>query len=446
MDVDLVNQLGKADLAELGARIRGLRRAKSLTQEDLAAGEVTVGYISRIEAGQRRPDVRLLELFAEQLGTTAEFLVTGEESEAKEDIERLTAAAISWALESGDAAEAHRLVDQLLDSASDAAGRRRAQLLYAKALEAQGHSQDAIQQLEAVAAEAEGADLAEAAIALSRCYRETGELDRAITAGEKALSWWHEHELDATDEAIQLTVTVAAAYFERGDTNYAVRLCRTACDRAEESGSPLAQAAAYWNASIMESRRGATESAVALAESALSLLKARSGERNFARLQLQLGIMLLRLDPPQVDEAAQLLATARQNLVQHGGSEIDIATSAVSLARVHLLRGEPELAAEQALAVHEQLGELAPAVAAEAFVILGETAALAGKRTAARDYYARAVATLTGIGADRAAAQLWFDLAGHLQAMGDVDGALAAYRSASVSAGLVTTGAVRVPD
>lgn len=114
------------------------------------------------------------------------------------------------------------------------------------------------------------------------------------------------------------------------------------------------------------------------------------------------------------------------------------------MARVHLLRGEIDLAAQQALEVHDRVGDLAPAVAAEAFVILGQTAARARKKTAARDYYAQAVTTLTSIGADRAAAQLWFDLAGELQAIGDVEGALTAYRSASVSAGLVPTGTAQI--
>ena len=43
---------------------------------------------------------------------------------------------------------------------------------------------------------------------------------------------------------------------------------------------------------------------------------------------------------------------------------------------------------------------------------------------------------LTGVGSDRNAAQLWFELAGLLEGVGELDAARDAYRSAAASTGL----------
>ena len=43
---------------------------------------------------------------------------------------------------------------------------------------------------------------------------------------------------------------------------------------------------------------------------------------------------------------------------------------------------------------------------------------------------------LTSVGADRDAADLWFELAGLLEGVGDLDAARVAYRSAAASTGL----------
>ena len=50
--------------------------------------------------------------------------------------------------------------------------------------------------------------------------------------------------------------------------------------------------------------------------------------------------------------------------------------------------------------------------------------------------YREAVMLLTSVGADRDAADLWFELAGLLEAVGELDAARDAYRSAAASTGL----------
>ena len=56
-----------ADAVVLGRRIRSARRAKGLTQRQLAQGLVSIAYISRIEAGTRRASPELVRQIALRL-------------------------------------------------------------------------------------------------------------------------------------------------------------------------------------------------------------------------------------------------------------------------------------------------------------------------------------------------------------------------------------------
>src|SRR5438309_5083421 len=71
----------------IGQRLRRLRLEGQLSQRELSAPGVSYAYISRIEAGARRPSVKALRTLARKLGVTAEYLETGSEireAEARE--------------------------------------------------------------------------------------------------------------------------------------------------------------------------------------------------------------------------------------------------------------------------------------------------------------------------------------------------------------------------
>ena len=57
MDSRGAAMLKEIDPAQLGDRIRAARVAKGWTQTQLAGTEISVGYVSRIESGQRRPNL-----------------------------------------------------------------------------------------------------------------------------------------------------------------------------------------------------------------------------------------------------------------------------------------------------------------------------------------------------------------------------------------------------
>jgi tetratricopeptide (TPR) repeat protein len=427
------------DPAVLGGRIRAARVAAGLTQTQAADGIASPAYISRIEAGQRRPELGLLGRLAERLRTSAEELVVGLPRDRTDEL-RLGLDHAELALVSGNATDALGQVREViaaLDGTTARSLHRAAQHLLAAALEGVGEIDEAIVLLEELA-EDETHDLTwlKSLIALSRVYREAGDFARAIEVGERATAALHHSALENTGEAIQLSLTVAGAYFERGDTGRAARLCLAALHQAEVLGSPLALASAYWNASVLESRRGRADVALPLARKALGFFEAGEDARNVARLRSQLGIIQLRLDPPQPGEAKATLQRAARDLEWSSAAPVDRVDNDLALARAHLLLGEREEATRLAAACYERVEGTAPLLAAEALVVQGQIAVDAGRLDEAREHYRRAVHALGGAGADRRTGELWFELGTLLEDLGAHDEARAAYRSAAATAGL----------
>ncbi len=443
MDSSVAVQMKAVDPAELGRRLRAARVARGLTQTELGSGEASAAYVSRIESGQRRPGPELLETFASRLAVSVTSLLDPTEVPDTAEV-GLELNYAELALESAEVAEAEaqtrKTLARLPESANGplAALRDRAHYLHARALEAQGRLDEAILHLEQVQS-AGVADLqwVRARLALSRCYRETGDLSRAVECGRPALDLLEAAGLSQSDEAIQLVVTVAAAYFERGDTGEAKRLCQRAVERAERAGSPTARASAYWNASMIESRNGSVTVAVALAERALALLSEGNDGRNLARLRSELGTMQLMSSDTDLEEAERTLARAAEDLRTTSAGPVDIATNQLVRCKALLLRGANDEVLSQAEEVLRTVGDVAPIVAAGAYVVSGRARAAQGDPAAAARAYREAVQTLSSIGADRTAAELWFELGALWESVGDVAASRDAYRSAAASAGLV---------
>ena len=77
----------RGDGETVGERLRRLRLSQGLSQRDLSDRGVSYAYISRIEAGARRPSVRALRMLARKLGVSADYLETGSEISATDQRE-----------------------------------------------------------------------------------------------------------------------------------------------------------------------------------------------------------------------------------------------------------------------------------------------------------------------------------------------------------------------
>src|ERR1700712_1635887 len=153
VDARQAEVLATIDPALLGRRIRAARVAAGMTQGQVAGTEVTVGYVSRIESGQRRPDGKVLQLLGDRVGASLDALLLGV-TEDRSAAFRLELDFADIALQSGDPNQALSRMDSLLRESSDelAPGERaRADLIRASALESMGRLDDAILALEAIA-------------------------------------------------------------------------------------------------------------------------------------------------------------------------------------------------------------------------------------------------------------------------------------------------------
>jgi len=432
--------LHAVDLTALGSRVRAARVAKGWTQADLAGKDISVGYVSRIESGSRRPNFSVLTSLASRLGTPIEQLLQGVTASQYDEI-RLGLDYAELALETGEATDAERQARKHLGHAELASLTElthRGRYLLARALEANGDLDGAIIQLEKLVEDADGSMIISAGIALSRCYRETGDLALAIEVGDRLETRINEAGLGQTDDAVQFAVNIAGAHIMRGDLHKAARICAEAVERADELSSSRAKAGAYWNASLVHAERGDVATAAPLASRALSILTEGNDGRNLARLRAQLGDLQLQMDPPQIEDAFENLSRARREMQASSASEIDIARTDISIAQTHLLAGEPERALQITDAASEAAGERALAVRAEALVVRGQAMSALGRKNEGHAAYVEAVHVLTAAGADRSVAQLWFELADLLEDAGDLDGAREAYRNAAATTGLTS--------
>ncbi len=441
------------DPAVLGQRIKSARLAAGLTQKELAGDEVSKGYISRIEDGLRRPSTQSLLYMARTLSTTVEALLLDQDPSTAEAELRLALDHAELALLSGDA---HQALDRAVEVEARVAGGHDAarlallivdaRYLRAASLEALGQLNAAIDLLELVTARPEPTvRWVKAIIALCRCHKEQGRFAQAIEVGERAAPFISELGLAGLTESIQLTVSVAGAHMKRGDLDEAVRICARAVDAAELVNSAVAKASAYWNASLIEGRRGAHQAALTLAQRALASFEEGEDVRNIGRLRTQVASMQLRTSPPDLDGALERLRMAETELAWSSASPQDKADHQLVLARARFLSNDTESAIAALEQAEEILGDSAPLLRAEALTLRGRVALATGDVLEARTQYTRAVHELSSVGSDRDAAQLWFELAGLLDQSGDRDGALEAYRSAAAATGLSPAAADAVP-
>ncbi|HZP14332.1 MAG TPA: helix-turn-helix transcriptional regulator [Nocardioides sp.] len=439
MDSRLVELSRSVDPVVLGKRLRLARLGAGLTQESVVAGEVSAAYLSRIEAGQRRPEFGLLSRMAERIGVPlADLLIDPVDDDAQRVRVALDHAELQ--LVSGDAAAALMSVTPIVDEiaalnltslAADAA------FVRARALEGMGDYNEAILLLEDLTAEPSG-DLLwlKAAIALCRCYRLAGDAAASITFGERASAAAEDLGLEGSTEAIQLTVTVAWGYATVGDNDRALRMCLRALQTADRHGSSaVARGSAYWNASIIQGRRGKVAAAADFSRKALAIFEEADDLRALGALRSEAADLHLSMDPPEPAAALELLDRAEREMEWSAGAVSTRSSLLVTRARAHLIAGDTTAAAEALRRAEEDLPAADVVVRAYAASLGGQIAAAEGRFDDAAGTYREAVRLLSELGADQRVSRLWYELGDLLADAGDSQGAVAAFRRGAVAAG-----------
>ncbi|GAA3686608.1 hypothetical protein GCM10022237_51230 [Nocardioides ginsengisoli] len=422
----------------LGRRIHAARTAAGLTDADLGLAPVE---LADLEHGVRRPGLATLAAIAERTGASLAVLLTGLTDDELLDIEgRLDRAELR--VPAVDPAHAIATADRLLARLAKAGAtaphlERAARRLRAAALEAAGELSDAIVELLLVTAEPlREVRWLEDLISLSRCYRETGDHERAIQVGTERQDVVRELGLDGTTEAIQLLVTVAAAYIFKGDYRHALRLCLCAAEEADRFGLPVGRASALWNASLVKLDQLDPAAALDLALEALRIYEENGDLRRTGALRAQIACIELEFEPPNAASALQHLALAEPELEWGGAGVIAKARHRLARARAHRELGDPD-AAQRALDESALLlPPDAPGLRAWHSVVLAQLAADRRDFDAAHARLQDAAQRLTALGADSDAGRAWTRLGDTLVQVGEHARAADAYRRAGVSLGL----------
>src|SRR5581483_10884775 len=388
----------------VGDRIRELRLQAGLSQQDLAGPGVTASYVSRLEAGQRQPSGRALAWIANRLGRTQEFLTGGDSGRARLEL-RLELAAAQMALDEGDLAGAGAKFARLRQSADPATAAAAARG-YAAACEASGDLHAAIAAYEQLLEDSLASaahPLLQVAVPLCRCCREVGDLGRAVDVGELGLRRLRECGAVGTDVEVELLLTLAMAYQERGDFVRTQQLLARVQAVADDMGGPRERGAVYWNAAVLAGELGHYADAVRMSERAVALFGEGSDERNLARLRNAHATLLMRHDPSRAGESLEMLQNALDRLLTCG-SQVDVAYCETEIARAHVLLGDPQSAINAALSALVRLALDTRLESARARTALAFALSAAGRYDEAKAEYEAAAALLERLGSPHQAA------------------------------------------
>lgn len=424
----------------LGQRLRALRIERGLSQADLAGDLVSPSYVSLIESDRRSPEREVLEGLARRLGCSALFLESGIAPEEINE-QRLRLQFANIALANGSLNEAR---DQYRELVQVASGEIRYEAMWglARTEESLGNLQEAVTHLEALLEATNAGELGTPgllAVANARCriYKMAGDFARSIEVGESALRRVREIGLEGTEEEIRLASSLVGSYWARGDMFSAQQLASQVIERAAKLGSREAQGNAYWNASLVAAARGQLTLALELATKTLALLSETTPARNLAGMRITYAWLLLRCDPPRLEEAESELDRAHEVLTGLAMSPY-LASCETEIARCALLRGNYDAAIATAERAIARCAESAPE-RAHACVVRGLAVTMSGRAEEGFAVISLAADMLAAAGSRLDAAQAWRELAEALLQAGQSEQAIAALRHAADHAGAPST-------
>lgn len=298
-----------------GHRLRALRRARGLSQAQLAGAGMSTAYLSRLESGARPPTAKIMAYLSAQLGVPPSAFRS---SKVHSLAQALATAA------SGDEPETTvRLLEDALtrEEGADPALRWQALWLLARLHGSAGKAEQQMSSLRAATGLADEIDIPDlrvrARTQLARCLRALGDLPRARTTAAEAMAIASEHGLARQDTARALVVLVSIDA-EAGRLDDA----RAHADRlsalVRDAPGPL-QVEALWTAAGVLTRQGDHKAAAATLEEALDLLDSGEDLLLWVRLRLAAASLYLQMSPRDTDAAQHRLAEAEAAVHLIGG-------------------------------------------------------------------------------------------------------------------------------
>jgi transcriptional regulator with XRE-family HTH domain len=377
----------------IGERLKRLRLERRLSQRELAAPGVSYAYISRIEAGTRQPSVKALRRLAAKLQVTPEYLETGSDLDAAEQLElRLADLELAVRLDSGEATEEPlRALVAEAKAAGNAEVTFRGLVALASLAQVRGEHRVAADLLETTIADYRPSPLEHFDVyaELGRAYAGSGDPERAAKLYERCLEEVRSSAdpPTATTE-IRYATLLSYALSDAGELSRAEQVVRETLERAGDSADSYMRVRLYWSLARLAHAESKPAVALAHARKAIALLEATEDTINLARANLlAASIMITRTDAEQ----ASLHLDTAESLLGATASFTDAVMLRVKRAQVAALRGSGAEAVRLAREAVEMIGDEPLDELGSAFFALAEGLVLEGEEQGADEAFRRAV-------------------------------------------------------
>jgi tetratricopeptide (TPR) repeat protein len=368
----------------IGHRLRRLRLDRNLSQRELASPGVSYAYISRIEAGARRPSVKALRQLARKLGVSVEYLETGSDLRDVDQRElRLADLELELRL-ANEPEKAERALRAIVDeavAAGDSAGALRAQVALGLAAAHAGRNAEAAEQLERAV---ESGTLSPARrpdvyATLGQAYAALGQPQRAVELFERCLGEVTEEAPDDVASQVRFSTYLSYVLSDLGDFSRAETVLDDALARAGNVGDAYTRVRLYWGLARLNTHRDEPAVALDYARRAIALLEVTEDTLHLARAHLLCGT-IMTMQGKVEDAGAQFDAAER--LFGSHPEPLDRANLRTDQARRATLLQRPEEAEQLAREAVDALGDEHPMERGVALGVLAEALGQQGKREA----------------------------------------------------------------
>lgn len=387
----------------IGQRLRRLRHERGFSQRELASPGVSYAYISRIEAGARRPSVKALRMLARKLGVSADYLETGSELRDTDERElKIADAELELRLaEHPDEAEAKLAIlrDDAVD-AGDTVAAARANIALGLAAASSGRTAATIERLEAGLA---GFQLSPSVrpdvyATLGRAYSASGRPDLAVELFERCLEELEASAPDDTAARLRFTSYLSYALTDRGDLERAQDVLDDVLDKAEDLADPYSRVRLYWSLARLTELQGKSVAALGYIRRAIVLLEVTDDTLHLGRAHLLCGSIML--SQGRTDEAVRHVELAEKLFGPNPEPE-DRTNLYTDQARLAARLGRADEAITRARAALDAAGDDYLAEKGNALWALAEGLSLTDDVDAADGAYAEATALLGAHGLRR---------------------------------------------
>lgn len=361
----------------IGRRLRRLRLERSLSQRELASPGVSYAYISRIEAGARRPSVKALRQLARRLGVSVEYLETGSDLRDVDERElRLADTELELRL-ADDPTQAEQTVQEILDeavAAGDCGAALRARVALGLVAARAGKNAEAVERLEP-ATESEllrPGRRPDVYATLGQCYAALGQPGRAVELFERCLAEVTEEGADDVANQVRFSTYLSYALTDMGDLTRAQRVLDDALARADEVADSYTRVRLYWSLARLNELREEPATALEYVRRAIALLEVTDDTLHLARAHLLCGTIMI--SQGRAEEAGAHFDAA-ERLLGPRPDPLDLANLRTDQAKRAALLQRPEDAERLSREAVEILGSEHPAEQGAAWAVLADALA-----------------------------------------------------------------------